>query len=318
MQQKIQQINTNIQDIKTPVVKGVSSVFVDLIQSLENPYYNLTEMALTTWGDTNVRKWKYLTPQERFEVTKNVLMRKALPLGKESLIFLFAIEGVSRGAFDQIARQRIGATFSSLSKAAIRQPNSKIIVANEVIKNKSGEVFCEELSRITDDIKKLYYTMLEQGISWQAAGQILPLDITHNFTFSVTFEALTAFCGRRLCFSEQEDTVAVAWLMRQRIKEQFPLLASFLRPACDFANVCLYHNPGSLPEKMGALFSSCGRHKARKLQENAIAYKFPSTNKNDLENQLSITIPSANDDAVPEVFEMLTEKDQLLFYANYK
>lgn len=50
----------------------------------------------------------------------------------------------------------------------------------------------------------------------------------------IHFMALQRFCANRMQTTEMPGTVAAAWLFRERVKERFPLLAEYLRPACDW------------------------------------------------------------------------------------
>lgn len=301
-------------EIKTPISRGVKGIEVDLVQCIENPYKNMVNMALATWG-SKLEKWSMITPEERFGVVKQVMNRKALPLGKESPIFLFGITGVTRSSFDQIARQRVGSTFSSLGWNNVHLENG-FRVSNEILDNNYGETYYFKIIDLVDKIKVLYSDMIKDGISWQSAREVLPLGMLHWFHFSITFEALLAFCSRRCCFSEKEDTVAVAWLMRQRVKEKFPYLASYLRPACDNAGRCLYHTDNSLPEEMGTLFSCCGRNLVKMVNEPNIDWDRPSTNILDLERDLDIIIPRSNEDKPVESYEELKIEDKVLLNAN--
>jgi hypothetical protein len=72
--------------------------------------------------------------------------------------------------------------------------------------------------------------------------------------------ALRGFMAKRLKFCEQEDTVATAWLMRERVLEKFPLLGEQFMPGCDVKGKCDYHEAESMSEAFGCLFRGCGRH----------------------------------------------------------
>jgi hypothetical protein len=76
---------------------------------------------------------------------------------------------------------------------------------------------------------------------------------------NINYAALTGFMGKRLMFCEQYDTVAVAWKMRQELGKNYALLAEPLRPSCDFAKKCTYHQANALGEAFGCLFKGCGR-----------------------------------------------------------
>jgi thymidylate synthase ThyX/very-short-patch-repair endonuclease len=94
-----------------------------------------------------------------------------------------------------------------------------------------------------EQCKKVYHELVQSGqANWQDARAVLPISACHMFSMSINYMALRGFCNKRLKFCEQADTVAVAWLMRERVKEKFPLLGSYLRPSCDGRGVCEYHH----------------------------------------------------------------------------
>ncbi len=297
----------HLTEVKTPMYVGVEGIEVNLVSRPNNPYRGMVDMALATWG-SDIESWSKLSPEERFSVVKRVMLRKALPLGKESPSFLFSISGVTRSAFDQIARQRIGSTFSSLGWNNIHTENG-FRISNEVSKNFSRS----EIENFVNCSKKIYSDMIKSGISWQSAREVLPIGLLHWFHFNVTFEALVSFCNRRLVFCEKEDTVATAWLMRERVREIFPYLASFLRPSCDWAKKCHYHSEDSLPEEMGTLFMPCGRNPLTMNNKPNVDFNRPSTDVNDLKSQLHINIPESSEDLPVNKYEDLDSKDKELF-----
>ena len=300
----------HLTDIKTELFYGVDNIKVDLVSTVDNPYRGIVNMALATWG-SELNKWPVLTPEERFHVTLKVLQKKALPLGKESPIFLFGVTGVSRSSFDQIARQRIGSTFSSVGWNNVHSKNG-VRVPNEIVQGINKDNHIKLITECVQKCKETYSKLIEDGISWQSAREFLPMGLLHWFYFSLTYEALLAFCARRCCFSEKEDTVAVAWLMRERVKEKFPLLATFLRPSCDWSKRCSYHTGDSFPEEMGSLFAPCNRNKC--LVENPnIEFNHSSTNIDDLNIQLKIKIPLSNQELPTVSYDELKSQDKELF-----
>jgi len=298
-------------DVKTPIYRGVKGINVELVSFSHNPYKGMCDMALATWGD-KINKWEILSPSERFHVVLKVLQNKALPLGRESPSFLFSIWGVSRASFDQIARQRVGSTFSSLGWNNIHTENG-FRITNEIIEN--NDKWIKDIETCVNNIKELYSEMIKAGVSWQSARDILPLGMLHWFHFNLTYESLCQFCSRRLCFGEKEDTVATAWLMRERIKEVFPLLSYFLRPRCDWSKKCNYHVGDSLPEEMGTLFEPCGRNKCVVEKPN-VDFHRASTQVTDLEIDLNICIPRSNEDIPIIIFEDLNPLDKVIFNAS--
>ena len=300
----------HLTEIKTPIFKGVKEITIVLESFTPNPYRGMCDMALATWG-SQIRKWDILTPEERFYVVLKVLQNKALPLGRESPSFLFSISGVSRSSFDQIARQRIGSTFSSLGWNNIHTQTG-FRIPNEILDHEEHDEFEYLLEDCVDRCKEVYSILIGNGISYQSAREILPIGMLHWFHFNITYEALRQFCSRRLCFSEKEDTVATAWLMRERVKEKFPLLTLFLRPSCDWSKKCGYHSEDSLPEEMGTLFESCGRNPSL-IKEPNVDFHRPSTKVSDLERDLNIKIPTFNDEFSVNNFDDLSDIDKELF-----
>jgi hypothetical protein len=297
---------------KTQIYHGVEGITVELVENTKNPYKCLVEMALMTWGDVH-NKWSVLSPEERFIVAKKVLQRKALPLGLESPIYLFKIWGVTRSSFDQVARQRIGSTFSSLGWNNIHTQTG-FRLSNEIVNSSDHVKIEKDIEDCLRNIKTLYYDLIAQGISWQSAREIMPLGLLHWFTFSCTYAALKEFCSRRLCFSEKEDTVATAWLMRERIKEQTPFLASFLRPSCDWSKKCSYWTGDSLPEHMGSLFLPCGRNVCT-VENVKPEFNLPSSDVNRIEKDLGILIPSSTEELPAVQYSELSNLDKDLFNA---
>lgn len=186
---------------------GVKGIMVELVEYPRNAYRPLVNMAMATW-EYGEDSWRDMLPIDRFDIALRVLSNNALPLGRENISFLFRISNLSRASFDQIARQRIGATFASLSSCYVHD-DTNIRLPNEI-----GNKHYKDIADLIDKVKDKYLSMVKEGISPQSARMILPIGLEHSFYFSITLEALMAFCKRRLCFSEQEDTVAVAWLMR--------------------------------------------------------------------------------------------------------
>ena len=99
-------------ELETKFFKGVTGITVELLDHNINPYKAMFIMATSCWGK-KINKWADCTPEDRFTVVKAVLDGQALPLALEAPNFTFAIEGLSRAAFDQFARTRIGACFSA-------------------------------------------------------------------------------------------------------------------------------------------------------------------------------------------------------------
>jgi hypothetical protein len=95
--------------------------------------------------------------------------------------------------------------------------------------------------------------------SWQTARFIMPMGVEWRFTWTMNYRSLQNMLSKRMCFSEQFDTVGVAWKIWHELHKEFPLLAAYCRPSCDRARRCLYSEAYSLSELFGNLFLPCGR-----------------------------------------------------------
>lgn len=303
-------------NLETDFYKGVEKISVELVDCNRNPYKAMYVLATTCWG-SKVNKWEITNPEHRFLVVKAVLERKALPLALEAPNFTFAVEGPSRAAFDQLARTRVGAVFSAKGMrdnnwkdAAIRIPNALWPKAIDTREKK--EQFVDILKNMTN-IKSLYASIVDNGkSSWQAARTVLPLYVVYGYSVSYRYDALLKVCANRMKFCEMEDTVAVAWLTANEVTKAFPLLGSYLRPGCDYAHKCQYHQEYALSEAFGCLFKECGRNKCDATNEYA-EFNETCTDYRSLETQLGIYIPKPDEWQNYDKFEDLAKSDKALF-----
>ena len=296
-------------ELKTEFFEGVRGIKVKLLDWPTNPYRAMFDMATSTWGN-KIDKWGDTTPTARFAVIKAVLDFDALPLAMESPSFTFSIEGCSRSAFDQIARARIGAVFSSMgwrdndhSDIGFRVPQS---IWDDKESMANFELVCKSA-------KSGYHDLVKRGkSSWQDARAFLPISACHNFSMAMNYMALRNFAGKRLKFCEQADTVAVAWLIRDEILKKFQLLGSYLRPACDWKGSCGYHKEYALSEAFGCLFKECGRNKCKASDEYA-EFNHSCSDSKLISLQTGLIIPGPKDDLPIDIYERLAYEDLKLF-----
>lgn len=294
---------------KTKFIRGCEGIKVELIGYPENPYKQIFEAATATWGDDDYEyKWPKVSTENRILVVRAALEGKTLPQALESITFQFRVNGVSRSAFDQAARARIGATFFSSGVRDNNKLDASFIMPTELYDD-------EEIRKEIEDYirrgKDLYEKIINRGRgSWQAARCILPMGMNHPFEFSMTYLALLQQCNKRLKFCEQEDTVGLFWAVREALKKKFPLLAVYLRPGCDRVKRCQYHEAYSLSEMFGCLFKPCGRHSDNSPYEYA-TFNWACTNKDILEQQLGFKIPGPNED-LPSDYQ-LQDEDLIYF-----
>lgn len=243
---------------------------IKLVSTIDNPYKSLVEMSLMTWGNEG-EKWNKLSPQSRLYAVKEVLENRALPLAKESIKFNFYIDGVTRHCFDQIARARIGVVFSSMGTKDNNVSGSKFIVPyifNETDKQKVEEQYRSSI--------ELYNELRSTYPGW-AARYVLPEGVMHHFFMSIDYSSLQGFCSNRMETTEQTDTVAVAWKLREVVKSKFPLLANYLRPACDFVKRDRTVAVNGFADILGIPHSSDNRWNSDADKKYRIWWNYPCT-----------------------------------------
>jgi len=251
----------NIENSKTEMHIGVSGITVEMFDYPRNPYRVIFEGAVATWGtETYETKWPLVSPENRFKVVKAALSGQTLPQAVEPVQFFFIARGASRSSFDQHARQRLATFFSQ----GVRD-NSRLAAGfrlpTELYPENGGdpELF-KEIADYVMTYKRLYKKILQQGHgSFQSARCLMPMGMTHHYKWSVNLGALKSYMAQRLQACEQSDTVQVAIAAWDQINARFPLIASYLKPGCDHAKRCTYHQISTLGECFGCLFAGCGR-----------------------------------------------------------
>jgi len=302
----------------TEIVRGVSKLNVEMYDFPINPYRTICESVLATWGDDAYEtKWNKLTPQNRFKVVLACLMGKTLPTVLEGISFSFIVRNLPRHSFDQHARARIGSTFYSIGSRDNNKLDSKIILYTRLYdkcfdkKGKQtdfGEIFIKHMKCMKD----IYGKIIKDKGSWQIARAILPMSYHHSYKFSQNLLALQGQCKRRLSFCEEEFIVALHWMIREKIKEKYPLIANFLRPACDYAGKCLYSQSYSLSNVFGCLFASCGRNKSG---TDYATFNESCSSIKEIEKQLNIKIPRPKEwiNYTGDDYDKLDKLDKQLF-----
>jgi thymidylate synthase ThyX len=295
--------------LQTDFYEGVRGIKVEIFDWPSNPYQAIYNMATSTWGN-KINKWPNTSPEARYWVVKAVLEFRSLPNAMESPSFTFGVENCSRSAFDQIARARIGAVFSSMGWRDNDHSDVGFRVPQSVWDDKESLAdFIETCTRA----KLNYHKLVKRGNSnWQDARAHLPISACHSFSMAMNYMALRNFMSKRLKFCEQSDTVAVAWLMRERILEGYPLLGSYLRPGCDFKGTCDYHSEYAMSEAFGCLFKECGRNPC-KATDNYATFNKSCSDKNTIASQLGIFIPNAKEDMPESEYSQLSNLDKASF-----
>jgi len=280
---------------------GVQGITVKMIDHSKNPYRSIYEMALSCWGHY-IEKWETSTPEQRFFIVCNSLFGNTLPLALESPQFTFAIEGCSRASFDQIARARLGVCFSAMGVRDNSHYNFPFRIPNSISENKSLQ---NEVEQIVKRINQVYDDIVKyRNGNWQAARCILPMNMCYNFSMSINLLSLINLCSKRMSFCEQEDTVAVAWLLRNEMSTKFPLLSYFLMPACDRVGKCLYSQNYKMSSLFGELFSPCHRNPSDNKKSNPV-FNSACSDSELIGKQLGIDISKAVNFSHKKIKEMI-------------
>ena len=179
----------------------------------------------------------------------------------------------------------------------IKAPHNKFQLCGHIEDSKSNKGKRYWLSK-----KYGYYTIREVS-KILISGKVSSMEIEGSSSYGIL-----GLMGHNC---EQADTVAVAWLMRKRVLETFPLLGSYLRPSCDARGVCEYHQSYSLSEAFGCLFQSCGRN-VDKDSDGYATFNNACTDAKTLSEQLGIKIPGNREDLPPQCWEELKESDREL------
>lgn len=299
------------------VVKGCSRLKVLMISYPRNPYFQICEAVLQTWGEEPSHlKWNKLSPEARYLVVKAALTGNTLPLALETPSFQFQFSGIPRWVWDQLVRSRIGFTFFSIGVRDNLCSDRYLIIHPKEYNNPEVRKRIEALWR---EIKDTYMFLCEKRkSSWQNARDILPMGMSHQGGFSANYLALKNYMSRRLAFCEAHHHCGLAWTIRKRIEERFPLLANYLRPACDFVKKCLYQKNYYLSNAFGMLFRTCGRNPAEKPALEA-EFNEAAADKEELEKELGFKIPGPEDyfDLEFKEYKEKFPEDAKLFEENF-
>jgi len=276
---------------------------VKLVDYTRNPYRAIFDVVTSTWKGEWWDKWENTPTDGRIKVVLAALEHKTLPQCLEAPSFTFKIEGLSRSAYDQLARHR----FSAIGSVGFRDnawTDASLRIPSDLLRWK------DEIEKWWRKTKDLYQKITGSGqSSWQSARFILPMGTCWMFSWTMNFRSLQEICAKRLQACEQVDTVASVILMREEIKKKFPLLAAFLRPGCDWSRKCTYCDVYSLSILFGALFKPCGRWPVKEYY--ATFSNLAAADYGEIKAQLGVKLPEPFE--WDEEVEKALEKDRRFF-----
>lgn len=318
MIKEIQEAFEEKRESKVKFVNSISDLKVKLVgYTSPNPYKIILEVGACTFGDyDNITKWEKLSPENRFKLVKGVLDRKALPLAVEHIKFNFIISGISRSAFDEIARARVGVSYGTKGWKGNFLNDVCFILPSSIVNHKK---LTEKVKKYIEEGNLLYKEMQDEDLPNWACRFIVPMGYTYRFIMSFDFLALQQFCNHRMNQTEQEDVVGTAYLLREEIKKKYPLLANYLRAGEDFAKRDLTLNVNGYADERGFVEHLPGERFPVDVKEFRKKYKIlhnePCTHTKVLEKYLKIKIPKPNE-WKNYIWKTLDKKDKKLFEAD--
>jgi len=242
---------------------------VNLINRTMNPYKAMVAAATATWGsglngyqEGSMNKWGKLSPQARYVVVIAVLTGNTLPQAAEPVDFQFEFNGIPRHTFDQYARMRIGGSVQSIGCRDNSKLDAPLVLYPNLYDDlNSDKEFKDQFENYVKVMKDMYETILNRGAgSYQEARAVLPMSYNHSFVSNINFLALQGQSSRRLMACEESTIQWMFVKMRNEVENHFPLLANYLRPACDRAKKCIYSGGAEgLAKYFSSLYQGCGR-----------------------------------------------------------
>ena len=287
----------------------IADMTVSLLDYPVNAYKTMVNMGMKTWGDKS-NKWEDLSEVDRLYVVKEILKKKVLPLALEHPTFSFSVEHIDRSTFDQLARQRIGIVFASKGQKDDFLDSLGFVMPTRVIGTKYEQLIKDQVL----SCKNLYHEMQKDGIPNWSRRCILPMYSEHSFIFSANFMAIQNMLSKRLETTEQEGCVAFSLLVIEAIKTQYPLLASWLRPACDFANKDLTASFNGFSDIVSVPHGSDNRHRGFDPKITPPTWKEPCANMYLIEKMLKLDFSDFYNTNI-SLFE-LDKKDKQKFREN--
>lgn len=299
----------------------ITSIYVKMTDHPENPYEIIARAVTATWGDDaegSTQKWEKLSPENRYRVVLSHLTGNTLPQASEGIQFQFEVNGLTRHDFDQHARARLGTHFMSIGTRDNNKLDSRFLFYDHIMqrmeKDPEYKKMVEDWVKLTKDLYE--NTISESGSSWQIGRAFLPQSINHSYIFGINYIALKNQMGRRLMACEQEGIVTLHWLLRKEVDDRFPLLASFMRPACDRAKKCIYmEGPEGMTKYFSNLYDGCGRWPVKRKENQEYKEFNHSCTRYERLRELGVPVldPDEFTNYGPEDFDKLDPKDRTLF-----
>lgn len=211
---------------QTPLTKFTNyekAIKVDLIK-YDNPADMLNgtfDFVKATWS-LDGRESERASPEEMNYALSQMLSGKALGLGLETVNFMFRISGISRVDTHQIVRQRIGVTFSQQCSGDQFWNHMNCLVEPSIYHSKFN--FTQFVSSTIQN-KLTYASLVDDGVSIQAARSILPHNLETFIFMNVNLATLLFFHMKRINDGSQTWQINnIAQQMADKVCHVFPQL----------------------------------------------------------------------------------------------
>ncbi len=308
VKKEIQEVLDEPTELKTPIYT-LRDLEVTMLDYPVNPYKTMFLMATQTWGQ-DPYKWEKVSPETRFEVVKMILQKKALPLAVEHPTFSFQVNNIDRSTFDQLARARVGIVFASRGQKDDNLHQAGVVLPTKVEYSEHKDEIVNHMLKA----KELYVKMVEEyKIPNWACRCVLPMYTSHGFIFSANYMSIQGMLSKRLETTEQEGCIAFSILVRERIKEKFPLLAEYLRPSCDFAKRDMNAAYNGFSDAVSVPHSSDDRQPGYDKTKFPPKWDEPCTNIKLVEKEIGVKFPEPTE-WLDYSFDNLPDIDKNKFY----
>lgn len=197
------------------IVDGYSKVNVileDIKLDIGKLFWNAARM---TWIKLQKIDYDYKN-EEVIKLCKNVANNRALPTPKESIIFSFRIENISRVALAQITRGRVGWWYNVESQMPQKLEHGVTIPTNIY----NNEILGKKAIELTKKIQEFYDEAYSIGIPPQDCRYMTLHGQQTSLVVSVNYAALPGFFLMRAENGLTDELNLISRLFKLRIKEK--------------------------------------------------------------------------------------------------
>lgn len=201
-----------------------NAVKVDLIKydDRDKMLRGTYDFVKATWSEDG-RESERATEEEMKDALQHMLAGKTLSLGLETVNLMFRISGISRVDTHQIARQRIGVTFSQ------QCTGDRFLTHNDVLVEEcinTSQLLLNEFIKATLACKKAYSVLTDKGISIQVAREIMPHNLETFIFMKIDLSTLLFFFQKRIEDGSQTWQMnEVSRQMASEVSKVYPELA---------------------------------------------------------------------------------------------